>query len=349
MPHLTSDNLCIIHLLHHAPFTPDTFYTTHLFHQTPFTPSPQTFYTQRILRPTHTHTFLHKTTFTPETSDTKQLLHQTPFSPDFYTRHLLHQVPFISNTLYTKQLLHQTPFTPDTFCTKHHLHQTFFYTRHLLHRAHTWTRSNAHVCLVMIGTVPFVFGDETAAFQRQKRRTEQRTMFQHHISKCRILQVRQCWPSIGIPSITVASLHTVGYGCRVPLLLKLHACSKVLLPNHNGKNRNPKLNEVGAHQEFYPVNRHQNFTPRQSGKPTVSAISHRKWYRIKRCSGARTSFTSFEKVHTHTRHCRIFFFLSAIKFARTNQSCGSVFPESEIHEGVVLEVEYHESLHLSEA
>ena len=31
------------------------------------------------------------------------------------------------------------------------------------------------------------------------------------------------------------------------------------------------------------------------------------------------------------------------------QSCGSVFPESEILEGVVLEVEYHESLHQSEA
>ncbi len=40
---------------------------------------------------------------------------------------------------------------------------------------------------------------------------------QPHISVCRILQVRQCWPSIDIPSITVASLHTVGYGCRVPL------------------------------------------------------------------------------------------------------------------------------------
>ena len=61
-----------------------------------------------------------------------------------------------------------------------------------------------------------------------------------------------------------------------------------------------------------------------------------------RCSGARTSFTSFEKVHTHTRHCRAFTFLSAIKLTKTNQSCGSVFPESEILEGVVLEVEYHE-------
>ena len=32
-----------------------------------------------------------------------------------------------------------------------------------------------------------------------------------------IQNARQCWPSIDIPSITVASLHTVGYGCRVPL------------------------------------------------------------------------------------------------------------------------------------
>ena len=92
-----------------------------------------------------------------------------------------------------------------------------------------------------------------------------------------------------------------------PPAVEIPCMFKSSASNHSVKNHNPKSNEVEVHQEFYPVKMHQNLTPRQSGKPTVSAISHRKWYRIKGCSGARTSFTSFEKVHTHTLMTFVFF------------------------------------------
>ena len=48
--------------------------------------------------------------------------------------------------------------------------------------------------------------------------------------------------------------------------------------------------------------------------------------------------------HTHPALPGSFFSLAAMKLTKRRQNSGSAFPESEIHEGVVLVVDCHEGL-----
>lgn len=101
----------------------------------------------------------------------------------------------------------------------------------LEHPTHTWTKqdtSRLSSCMTWFQ----LSGVEATAFINTTRGQQ----FKPRSRK----QVRQCWPSTDIPSRTVASLHRVGYGYRVPLpgtrtsftsLEKFHTHTKCELQN----------------------------------------------------------------------------------------------------------------------
>ena len=74
-----------------------------------------------------------------------------------------------------------------------------------------------------------------------------------------------------------------------------------------------------------------------SGKSESKPRQINNGMKVNKKSG--TSFTSFEKFHTHTRQCRAIFLNG--KLTKKPRSCDSIFHESEIHVNVEQEVYDH--------